>query len=408
MNLISFAIKNIGRNRSRTIITVAAMAFAGAIMIFYTSLLHGLMIAMEKNVVQLRLGDVQIHGRGYRDDPDLYTTVKNSGEIVAKLEQAGFHATQRLYGFGLAAAGGTSAGAMIWGVDVEREQSVTNLHTHVMKGRWVDAADPQGVVIGRKLAKTLNVELGDEIVLLSQATDGSMANDILIIRGVMKSVDSQLDGGGILMTQAAFRSFFAMPEDAHEISILRKNVEESLPLAQARIASIARGMEVKSWRDLSPVIAEMLGMFDVSMFFMLMIAYTAIGIVTLNATLMSVFERIREFGVMKAIGVSPWQIAALIFLESGIQGAMACLLAMAGGIPLSLYFQKHGIDLTSLTSASLGTISGVAFDPVWYCSLDAHSVIVPLATLSLVSFIAAIYPGVKAAVIKPVSAIHHI
>jgi len=381
------------------------MAFTGFIMIFYASLMEGFVQNMERNAVGMDMGDIQIHAAGYREDPDLYKRIENPEEIIEKLESAGFAATQRLYGFGLASSGSSSAGIRIRGIDMQHEADVTQMYRHILKGSWLSGDDPKGVVIGRKLAKTLGVKPGDEIVILSQATDGSMANDLYILRGILKSVGDGVDRAALLMPEKSFRALMVLPSGAHEIAAMRVDRTTDLYLATEKAEQIAPGLEVKNWRQLQPLLARMNDLIDSSLIFMLLIAYVAIGMVVLNATLMSVFERIHELGVMKAVGLSPLSTAALIFTEAMIKTAAAALLAVAAGVPLSLYYQTHGIDLSAVTGG--GSITGIAFDPVWNSLLTCESVVLPVGMLFAVVGLSAIYPAVKAAVIVPVKAIYY-
>ena len=409
LRILLMAFRNVGRDRHRAVTTIGAMAFAGALMILYSSLMEGFVYVFERNAVSMNTGDIQIHVAGYRDDPDLYKRVENVKDLLDRLNAAGFNAAPRLYGFGLAAAGSSSSGVTLRGVDTERELKVTQLDRHMMEGAWLDERDPKGVVIGRKLARSLGIGVGSEVVILGQAADGSMANDLYKVRGVLKSVAEGIDRAGFLMLAKSFRELMAVPDGAHEIAVLRRDRSESIQDATRRVAEIAKGYETKNWRELNPIAARMLDVTDGSLFIMLLITYTAIGMVTLNAMLMSVFERIREFGVMKAIGLTPAQVVSLVFAEAMVQAAMACAIALATGLPLSLYFESHGIDLSRVAGAStLATIGGIAFDPVWNTRVTLESTFLPLAALAAVVFLAVIYPGVKAAVIQPVKAIHHI
>ena len=405
MKIVPYAFRNIWRSRQRTFVTIFAMAFTGFIMIFYASLMEGFVRNMERNAVGMDLGDVQIHANGYREDPDLYKTIKNPNEIIEKLKSAGFSATLRLYGFGLASSGASSGGVRMRGIDMQNETDVTQMHKHILEGSWISASDPKGVVIGRKLARTLSVKPGDEIVILSQATDGSMANDLYRLRGILKSIGDGVDRTALLMTEESFRELMVMPEGAHEIAAMRSDDTTQLQTATDKAAKIAPDMEVKNWRELQPLLAKMNDLIDNSLIFMLLIAYIAIGMVVLNATLMSVFERIHELGIMKAIGLSPLRTAALIFTEAMIKTTAAALLAVATGVPLSLYYQSHGIDLSAITGG--GTITGIAFDPIWHSLLTYESVVIPIALLFAVVGLSAIYPALKAALIVPVKAIYY-
>jgi ABC-type lipoprotein release transport system permease subunit len=405
MKLLPLAIRNVSRTCQRTIVTTAAMGFAGFIMIFYASLMEGLLQASERNAVGMNLGDIQIHAEGYRYDPDLYKRIENAGALVRRLEKKGFHATQRVYGFGLAAAGSASAGVQLRGVDLDHEATVTQIHQHVMEGSWLDETDPRGVVIGRKLARTLGVEPGHEVVIVGQASDGSMANDLYTVRGILKSVGEEIDRAGFFMVASAFRELMVVPDGAHEIAIMRVNRASDLGLATRAIAELAPDLETMNWRQLRPVIARVLDTADASLLFMLLITYVAVAMVVLNAMLMSVFERIHELGVMRAVGVTPWQLMKLVYAETMVQVVTAAAIALATGWPVSLYFETKGIDLSTIASGA--SFGGVAIDPIWYTHVTVQSVLFPIAVLFLVAAVAVIYPAVKAAVIQPAKAIYH-
>lgn len=405
MKIWTMAGRHIMRNGRRSGVTIGAMAFAGAMMVFYVSLFNGFISSMERHALSVDTGDLQIHAQGYLEDPDLYKRIEAPAPVLASLDQAGLHAAPRLYGYGLGAAGTSSAGVQLRGLDLARESRVTVLSEQVAQGTWLDAAAPNEVVVGRKLAKTLGLSPGSELVILSQDTQGYTANELYRVRGVLGVVNEVVDRAGVLMTEGAFRELMAMPEGAHEIIIARADPQSPLEGAVASAQQAAPGMEVKTWRELLPILSTMLDSSSVGMGMMLVITYSAVAMVILNAMLMSVFERIREFGVMKAVGVGPGKVAALILAETVLQAVVASLLALALGVPASLYFQTHGIDLSSFMSGT--TIGGVAMTPVWRCDLTLDSVVQPLGFLFVINLMAVIYPAIKAALIKPVDALHH-
>ncbi|MCX5875418.1 MAG: FtsX-like permease family protein [Deltaproteobacteria bacterium] len=406
MQIVFFALRNFNRARTRTWITVGAMAFACAIMIFYASLLEGWLAGMEKNAVGMDLGELQVHATGFRADPDLYKTIVEEESVLALLGSEGFVATPRLYASGLAAAGNASSGIELRGVDLVREPQVTALNVHVWQGQWLEEQDQAGVVLGRKLARILGLTVGDEVVVVAQAADGSTANELFRVRGILKSVAEGVDRSGFFMTSATFRRMMIVPNGAHAIVVKRQVPTENLTQATARLARLLPSYEVRNWRQLQPVLARLFEMSDVSLVIMLLITYAAVGILTLNALLMSVFERIPEFGVMKALGFSPWGLFAMIVAESMLQVTVAAILALAAGLPLAMYFSHHPIDFSGFVQSS-STIAGVALDAKWYCVVTVHSVLLPVLFLYLVAGLAILYPALKAAMLKPLAAIYH-
>jgi len=161
---------------------------------------------------------------------------------------------------------------------------------------------------------------------------------------------------------------------------------------------------VKNWKQLMPVIARMIETADVQIIIMLVIFYIAVATVVLNAMLMNVFERIHEFGIMKALGVSPGQLVALIFTETLLMTLLSAGIGLAGGWWLSYYYQTHGIDMSALA----GSISygGIAFDPIWHAAITPNALIYPVLFLFMIAALAVIYPAAKAAMLSPVKAIY--
>ncbi len=405
MKTATIALRQVIRSRRRTSVTVGAMAFAGVMMVFYASLVAGLLSSMERHALGTDTGDMQIHAAGFLDDPSLYTMIEDPAPILAGLDQRGYKASPRLVGFGLVAAGTSSSGAVLRGVDVVRQPRTTRLHETLREGQWLDAASPEGVVLGRKLARTLGVSLGDEVIVLGQDAMGAMANELFKVRGILGTVSESVDRGGVFMTEGAFRNLMVVEKGVHEIVVMRADPQADLALATAEVRALAQGQEVKNWRELLPVMATMMDSSDVGMFLMIFITYAAVAMVILNAMLMSVFERIREFGVMKAIGVSPTQVGLIILFEAIIQAAAASILAVAIGVPLSLYFERHGIQLGSFIDGV--TVGGVSMIPVWHCSVTVSSVLTPVSFLFVITLAAVLYPALKAALIKPVEALRH-
>jgi len=395
--------RNVWRNRRRSLVTVAATTLAFTVMILYSSLVQGYLRAMERNVLDLELGDVQVHAPAYRDDPSLYSSIEDSDELLRRIDERGYPASARLLGFGLGAAEEASAGVQIHGIDIGRDARVSRIDERIRAGAWLDPADPYGVVVGAQLARTLVVEPGDELILLSQASDGSMANDLYTVRGVLQGVSEGVDRAGVFMTEEAFRRFFVFPVGAHEI-ILRRPEGADLDAFAADVRALAPEERVETWRELSPTLASMLDSARGLMVMVFLIVYIAIGILILNAMLMAVFERIREFGVLKAIGWAPTQVLLVIFGECAVQTALAVLVGFALAVPGLWYLVNVGIDMGRLGGMA---VMGLVMDPIWRGVVEPNVILGPLVTLLFIVGLAAVYPAAKAAWISPIRAIQH-
>ena len=395
--------RNVWRNKRRTVVTIAAMTIALIVTICYQGIVQGYLQNMERNLLDYAVGDVQIFAPDYRENPSIYKRINNSEEIIEKLESAGFKACARLLAAGLGAAGDTSSGVMFIGVDIERDAKVSLIYTQLISGKWLDDNDRNGVVLGRRLARTLDVTTGDNMVVLAQASDGSMANEIFNIRGVLKGVSDSADRSGIFMTSGTFRNLLAISEGAHQM-IVRRPLNLDLTEAAKKVQSIAPDADVKTWREIMPTISSMLDSTQGMIAVMSFIIYIAIGILILNAMLMAVFERVRELGIMKALGFGPIGVVALIFLETAFQTGLAIVSALVFGAPLFWYLSKYGISMGGDTGIAM---MGLAWDPVWYAVISVESTYTPVSMLIFVVGIAVCYPALKAAYINPIKAIQY-
>jgi ABC-type lipoprotein release transport system permease subunit len=395
--------RNIWRNRRRTLVTVGAMTLALLILVLYTGLVEGYLQGMERNILDLELGDIQIHAGDYLDRPSIYTLIKDPDSFLNELNASGYSASARLLGGGLVAAGDSSAGALLRGVDIEQDAQVSEINRHVVQGEWLDPGDPQGVVLGRRLAQTLVVKPGDELVILSQATDGSMANDLFAVRGVLQSVSDGTDRAGIFLTAQAFREFFVLPEGAHQI-IVRRPQQVELEAVEGDVRRMASELDVKTWRELVPTLASLMDSTRSIIQVMFFVVYLVIAILILNAMLMAVFERVREFGVLKAIGVSPERVLTLILIESALQTGLAILAGLTLSIPGLWYLATAGINIGRMGGMSL---MGIAMNPIWYAVVTPATFMGPVLMLIIMVLIAVLYPALKAARITPVQAMRH-
>jgi len=333
----------------------------------------------------------------------LWTTIQDPEAVLEPLARQGFDASCRVLAFGLAAAGESSAGVAFRGVDLAADARVTKVQDEVARGEWLSEDDPKGVVLGRRLARLLNVSLGDEVVVLTQGSDSAMAYDLYHVRGVLRGIADATDRGGVFMNEATLRELITVPEGVHQIIVRRP---ESLPLdaAAGEIRGVAPELDVQTWKQLLPTLASMLESTRGIMIAMFFIMYVAIGMLILNAMLMAVFERIRELGVMKALGVGPFEVLRLILFESGIQTAIAVSAGLLLSVPALLYLERIGIDLGMLAGTS---VLGIAMDPIWRAAISPAVFTTPVVVLLVMVTLAVLYPAVKAAAVQPVEAMRH-
>ena len=404
MITIRMAWRNLWRNPRRSLATLGAMTFALWVMVLYSGLVEGYMRGMERGIRELEVGDLQVFAPGYVDRPSLYTAISEPGPILQKLEAAGFAASPRLLAGGLVARGEESSGVSLRGLDLGREGRVSALPTAVAAGAWLDAGDAKGVVIGGRLAHTLGAAPGAELVIVTQGADGSLANDLFHVRGVLKSVSDATDRSAVLMNEASFRDLLVMPKGVHQL-IVRRPEHMALTRAAESVHALVPNLDARTWRELMPTVASMLDSSRSLVMVVFGTVYLAVSILVLNGTLMIVFERVREFGVLKALGVGPLGVLGLVLVENGLQLALALGVGLALSWPGIQYLSEVGINVGKLGGLS---VLGHAMPPIWYGVYTGRSLVGPVVGLIAMVLLGLCYPALKAARIRPAAAMRHL
>jgi ABC-type lipoprotein release transport system permease subunit len=402
---LRYAWRNLWRNARRTAITLAAVSLNTAILIASFALMDGLFQHTISNATNLVVGEVQIHASDYLTRRSIYASLTNPASILREVKKKGIPAALRSYAYGLVAHGTKSAGAFFWGVDPTLEQTTFDLAKHVAAGNFLANAPHRGMVLGKKLARSLHAQVGSEVVVVVQAADGSLGNELYTVTGILKSAGESIDRNAAIIHQADFSELFVSGDRIHEITL---NSRGALPLGDLAImaSKAAPEAEVKTWRQLLPALADIINFFDVSIGIFGMIFFLAAGLGVMNTMLMATFERIREFGILKALGASPWRILRDVAVEALVLGFLSTFIGTLLGLAGAYYLQEIGLD----TSAFAGDISmaGVAFDPIWRAVITLRAVVWPVVIMWLVCVLASLYPAALAARLDPVRAIQHV
>ncbi len=403
MTLVRMAWRNLWRNPRRTLITLFSMIFGLTMMIVGYALSDGMLDQMVHYATLLGTGHVQVHHPEYLEDHSLYDTMPDTPEAIAAASGYG-RAAPRIFATALISSGKQSAGGQLWGIDPAMEQNVTELHLHLLEGRWLTPEAREQVVLGKNIARTLSVRSGDEIIVLTQAADGSLGNNIYTVSGVFKSIGEAIDRGGVFMHIDDLSELIVLDGRIHEIAV-RLAEPEKLDEARAAIQELLDPQQyrVEDWRQLFPELSEYLRISSSSMWIMLLVIFAVAGLGIVNTQLMALFERTREIGIMRALGMGPFPVAVLILIETIF---LALSSAAGGGVAgslWSLHLEKNGWDI-SWMGGSFDFI-GVAFDPHMYATLTLDAVLQCVAIMFIVVLVVTLYPVFRATRISPVDAI---
>ncbi len=407
LRLVRIGWSNLWRNPRRTGITVTALALGMVMLAVTVSLMEGIVRDLIEKGTSLLLGHAQVHARGYRPDRSIFDTIPGDGRALTERLQATpgvIGAAPRVNSYGLVSAGEHSAGAELLGLVPELEATVSTLHEHLIAGRGLADSAARGgkeILIGNRLAHTLVAEPGDDLVVLTQAADGSLGNDVYRVVGVFKTGVDLVDGGLVVMRLDDLQELLALGKGRiHEIA-LRTTAAARAPAIASRLA---RGLdtsqiEVAAWPELAPEIGAYVALSDGWLWILYVIVLTLAAIAVLNTMLMAVFERFREFGVMTAIGMRPLHIVLLVSAEVAALSAISLIVALALGAPLLHWLVRSGINLSNLTEGF--TMSGVAFGPIMRGAWAGKQFALSAVLLIGFALLSGLYPAVRAARVNP-------
>jgi len=404
MKTLEVSWRNLWRNRTRTNVTITAVALCIAILIIFQSMIVGLIEKAVFNTTNLVIGEVQIHANGYLNDKSLYKDLKNTEKIKSIAKKNNIGLVERSYGFGLISSGTKSAGTQFWGVNPESELMHFDFAKHINQGTFLNSSSSNKIVLGNKLALSLAAEVGTELVVFVQGADGSLGNDLFYVSGILKNVADNIDRSAAIILENDFNILFSSNNMIHEIALNSKGNFEAEEIQNLMSAEI-KDVEIDTWKQLMPTIALMTEKMSVFMRTLFSLIFTiAAGLGVMNTMIMSTYDRMKEFGIIRAIGATPWRIIKQVSLEAIILTFIASIIGTVVGLSAALYFQKYGFDVSGQGNLSFG---GVVMDPIWKASVSLGIILLPTGLMMLTSILSSLYPASIAARIKPVEAIHY-
>jgi putative ABC transport system permease protein len=415
--LLRLAWRNLWRNPKRTFITMAAIAFGYAMLLLVACLMAGLRWQMIENGTSLVISQIQVHAPGYYPDRFIQKTLggKNGIDVNAMLavitaDRRVYAAAPRVYGYGLLSAAHRSVGVELMGIVPDQEPKMTTLNRQIAKGSYLTSRMPKGVVVGDRLASTIGIEVGSEIVLLTQAADGSLGNDVYRVVGVFHTGLDTVDRSLALMSLSSLQELLHLaPARIHEVGIKLNDITAATIVAAALEVQLDKtlALRVTAWPELAPELASYV-QFNRGITFVLFFIFFLLAVIgVMNTMLMSVFERTRELGMLMALGMRPVQVIVLILAEAASLAVASLVVGGAVGVPLLWYLQVHGVDLGGATGQVV-SLAGVVVGHIWYGRQDFPAYSQAALGLAATTLVSALYPAWRAAHFRPTEAIRKV
>lgn len=398
--------RNIWRNPRRTTVIVTAVIIGVWSMIFLGALMRGVADQMVRNGIATLTGHIQIHQKGYRSDPVIENSIEapeTAEHALAGLLPPNARWTARVRVNGVVSNARHSDGITLVGIDPAREAEVSFVKPAIVEGRYLMEEDEYGIVIGQALAEKFETEIGRKLVVMSQDTNEEIASRAFRIVGIFRAEMEATEKQFVFVTLPAAQQMLSLHQGISEISILLPSREQVDRVAESLRKAVPAGLEVHTWQQLLPMVTAVLTMYDSFIFLWFLVVFVAMAFGIVNTTLMAVFERVREFGLLKALGMKPRAIVLEVLAESFFILTIGMMLGNGLGFLTTHVLFRNGIDLSALSAG----LEFVGMARVIFPIVLSKDIITANLVVFLLGLLVSLYPAIRAARFTPVEAMAH-
>jgi len=397
--------RNIWRNPRRTSVILIAVIIGVWSMIFLGAIMRGMVINMLENAISNMTGHIQIHKNGFRDDPGIEKSIKSSElnlKIIENKIPKNSIFTPRVRVNAIANNSRHASSITLMGVLPDNELKMSFLGNAFIKGDYLNQDNMRGILVGKALLDKFNTKIGNKLVVMSQDTNNEIASKSFKIIGYYKTEMESVE------KQFAFINLFAAQKmlklkGISEVSITLPDYNKSDEIKKNLKNTLSKEFEIHTYKELLPLITSYLKLFDGFNAIWYIVIFIAMSFGIINTTLMAIFERMREFGVLKAIGAKPTWIIKEVLYESFFIIFIGTILGNVIGYISVIIFSKTGINLSLLSAG----VEMMGMSRIIFPIIASKDIITANLIVFLSGHIISLYPAVKAARITPIKALNY-
>jgi ABC-type lipoprotein release transport system permease subunit len=400
--VLKIAWRTIWRYRRRTIISLSAVAVGLTLVIIYGGLMARLQSEAKEQLDNVGMGHVEITASGWRAHRRADENMSNPAELVRDLP-AGSESGWRVVARALVSSARASEGVELQGVDWTREKTLSAHLDDVREGKLPD--DARGILIGDKLAQRLKVKVGDKLRVMAQRADGEIGAELYRVRGIFHSLSPAIAQRKVYVSEASARRLLGVGEVAHQLVIQLERADDADGLAARLREKLGPRYEVLSYGELVPAMKTLEELGNKVTWFAALFIYGLVGLGILNTMLMSVLERTREFGVLRAIGTRPARVVAQVLGESFWIGTLGALVGLAAGLAITWYGSSHALMNIGGGGGGL-EFAGTVMRSDVKTNFSIGDALKAASLVYVMALVTALYPAWKVARAAPARALH--
>ncbi len=398
----TLAWRNLWRNYRRTFIMISAITLGVWAMIIMTALMRGMVNDMLRDGIRALPGHVQVHHPDFRDDPGINNLIPQSdSQLTAIFDAEGFTAwASRIRVPAVITSERDTRGVTLFGIDPVRERGITFVADDIVEGRYLDGVEDNGIVIGRALARILQTNIGKRLVIMSQDPVNEIADRGFRIVGIFKSKLETYEKTMVFAARTTIQKLLQVEDRVNEVVVMGEDYRNVDPVYQ-RVREISGDdVEVVPWNEADPYLGSMMSVMDGFVLVWIVVIFIALSFGLVNTLVMAVFERVREIGLMMALGMRPSSILIQVIAESILLLTIGLffgnLLAWATVLPL-----QDGIDISMVAQGMEMFGAAGVLTP----QMNLNDVLLANIVVLVLGFVASLSPAWRASRYQPIEAI---
>lgn len=411
MFILKLSWRNIWRNKRRSLIVIISIIVGVSSSLLNDSIGVGIMNQIVDNLIKSHDSNVQIHKVGFRENKNIDDFVPSHNKItnIIKNNENIEGYTVRVISFGLISSASNSSGISLVGLKPELEKKVTDIYKKIIEGNYLTGARNE-IVISKKIADKLEVEPGDKVVAVASDKNGNVSSQLFRVAGIYRSGISEYDNIYAYVLLSDAQEILNIGDNIHEIAISIEDYRKSGELKNTIINALERNeiflneLDISTFQEIMPMMMSFLDLYTQMSYLIYIIIGIAVLFGVVNTMLMTVMERINEFGVIMSIGIRRNQLVRMIIYESFLIGIIGTVVGFIVGLAIYYPLSINGIDMSNFSES----MALFGLPNLIYPELNVNVIINTLLIIPFVTIIAGIFPAIKAIRLQPSEAVRFV
>lgn len=407
--ILQISWKNVWRSKARSLVIISAITIGLLGGIFSYALMLGGSMQRVDSAIKNETANLQLHNPAYLLEEDIKNTIENPQEYIDYLKQIPevMGISDRLKSSAMISTAYASSGVLINGVYPDKEIKTTKLSESILYGNYLKQSDQIPIVIGNKLAKKLNAEVGDKLILAAPGLDGDVSYGAYILKGIYDTENKMFDGIQVFIKKSDLANLVGVQETStSEIAVSLFDSEQNEAIIQKLQANFKEKIDQKSivirgWKEIDPMLGMMVD--SMSFFGWIFVGIILVALIfgIVNTMLMVVLERVREIGMLMAIGMNKARVFAMIMWETIFLSFTGGILGMLFSLGFISYFKTYGLNLSVVAKG----MNSLGFSSIIYPEAPLSFYIEVSVMIIITAILASIYPALKALKLHPSEAV---